>query len=123
MFDPNDKKQVDQRARRERLEQARAADDVLVVMRTPEGRRFVHGLLGLCGMRESAYRPGDLTAQRHQDYQLGRQSVGFDLLREVETHAAAEAEQMMAEARAAATERQQILEAEAVEGEQEQTDG
>jgi len=126
MFDPNDKRQVDRRARRERLEQVRASDDLLAVMRTIEGRRFVHGLLGLCGLRESAWRPGDLTAQRQQDYQLGRQSVGLEILREVEIHAGQEAEQMMAEARAHAAELKAILDAEAVEADgeqQEQADG
>ena len=126
MFDPNDKRQVDQRAKRERLDGARAADDVLVVMRTPEGRRFVHGLLGLTGLRESAWRSGGADAARQQDFQLGRQSVGLDLLQNIELHAGAETELMMSEARAAAAERRAIEQAEEAEAEgeqQERTDG
>lgn len=125
MYSPNDKKQVDQRARRERLEEARAQDDIIAVMRTPEGRRFVHGLLGLTGLRESAWRPGDASSARQQDYQLGRQSVGLDVLQNIELHASAETELMMSEARSAAAERRAIEQAEEIgaDEEQEKIDG
>jgi|GEM_PF-682563 len=126
MFDPNNKRQVDQRKRRERLEDVRASDDMLAVMRTPEGRRFVHGLLGLCGLRESAWRPGGDDAARQQDFTLGRQSVGIDLLQNIEQHASDETELMMREARAAAAEKRAIEKAEDVDAEgeqQEQIDG
>ena len=123
MYDPNNKKAVDQRAKRERLDQVRAADDLRAIMQTPEGRRFMHGLLGLCGLRESAWRPGDASAQRQQDYVLGRQSVGLEVLQAVEAHAGPLAEQMMAEARQAEAERKATEEAEDMTVEQEQADG
>lgn len=123
MFDPNDKRSVDRRARRQRLEAARASDDIRAVMTLPEGRRFIHGVLGLCGLRESAWRPGGLDAQRSQDFALGRQSIGLEILQQVEAHAHAEAEQMMAEARKAAAEKRQLEEAEDMAAETETIDG
>lgn len=126
-YDPNDKKQVEKRKRREKLADVRAADDVRAVMGTPEGRRLVNGLIGLSGVRDSSYRPGHLDQQRHQDYLLGRQSVGLQLLEQIETHAPNETELMTAEARKDAAELRATLEAEnidaAAEDQTEQTNG
>lgn len=125
MYDAGDKKQVDQRQKRQKLADARAGDDVRAVMSTEWGRRFVHGVLGLSGVRDSVYRPGDLSHQRHQDYLLGRQSVGLQILEQIERYALHETERMAAEARAAAKETQETEEAELqdVPAEQEQSDG
>lgn len=125
-YDPNDKKQVEKRENRERLAARRAGDDVLAVMKTEAGRRVVNGLIGLCEVRSSAYRPGLTDQQRHQDYILGRQSVGLQLLDQIELHAPSETELMTAEARRDAAELRAIEEAEAMdqaESEQESADG
>lgn len=122
LYDPNDKKQVDQRTKRAKLAQAQAVDDVRAVMATPEGRRFVNGLLGLTGLRDSVYRPGHVDQQRHQDYLLGRQSIGLQLLEQIEAHAALETDLMTAEARADAKERAETEAAEAIDAEAESED-
>lgn len=124
-YDPNDKKQVEKREQRERLADRRAGDDVLAVMSTPEGRRLMNGLIGLSGVRESPFRPGHLDQQRMQDYLLGRQSVGLQVLEQIEQHAPDQTELMTAEARRDAAELKATLEAEAVDAGQntEQNDG
>ena len=99
MHDPNDARQVRQAEQRERLAQDRVADDLCAVMATDAGRRFMHGLLGLCDIRSDGYVPGGLEAQRHQDYRAGRRSIGIELLGELERHAPEMTELMSAEAR------------------------
>ncbi len=101
MHDPNDTRQVRQAEQLERLEQERIADDLCAVMGTQRGRRFVHGLLGLCDIRSDGYVPGGPEAQRHQDYMAGRRSIGIELLGELERHAPDFTEQMSTEARIA----------------------
>lgn len=99
MHDPNDARQVREAERQEKLVQERVADDLCAIMATESGRRFVHGLLGLCDIRSDGYVPGGLEAQRHQDYRAGRRSVGIELLGELERHAPEMTELMSAEAR------------------------
>jgi hypothetical protein len=101
MHDPNDARQVRRAEQLHRLEQERVADDLYAVMSTEQGRRFVHGLLGLCDIRSDGYVPGGAEAQRHQDYMAGRRSVGIELLGELERHAPEQTEQMSTEARIA----------------------
>lgn len=119
MHDPNDAKQVREAQKREKLAEARAADDLKFVMGTEQGRRLINGLLGLCGIRSDGYVPGGIEAQRHQDYLAGRRSIGIELLGQLEQHAPQQTELMTAEARQAEAERQ--LADEAVE--QENDDG
>jgi len=104
--DPNSARQVREAEKRERLALMRAADDVLAVMSTEPGRRFVNGLLGLCDIRADGYVPGGSEAQRHQDYMAGRRSIGIELLGQIEQHAPQQTELMTAEARQAAAEKQ-----------------
>lgn len=99
MHDPNDARQVRQAEQLERIAQDRVADDLCAVMGTEQGRRFVHGLLGLCDIRGDGYVPGGPEAQRHQDYMAGRRSIGIELLGELERHAPELTEQMSGEAR------------------------
>lgn len=99
MHDPNDARQVRQAEQLEKLAGERVADDLRAVMATEPGRRFVHGLLGLCDIRSDGYVPGGLEAQRHQDYSAGRRSIGIELLGELERHAPEMTELMSAEAR------------------------
>ena len=99
MHDPNDARQVRQAEQLERLAQDRVADDLGAVMASEQGRRFMHGLLGLCDIRSDGYVPGGLEAQRHQDYRAGRRSIGIELLGELERHAPEMTELMSAEAR------------------------
>lgn len=101
MHDPNDARQVRHAEQLERLAQDRVADDLCAVMVTEQGRRFVHGLLGLCDIRSDGYVPGGPEAQRHQDYMAGRRSIGIELLGELERHAPELTEQMSHEARLA----------------------
>lgn len=99
MHDPNDARQVREAERLAKQAQERVADDLCAVMATESGRRFIHGLLGLCDIRSDGYVPGGLEAQRHQDYGAGRRSVGIELLGELERHAPEMTELMSAEAR------------------------
>ncbi|HQS17252.1 hypothetical protein [Reyranella sp.] len=99
MHDPNDARQVRQAEQLERIAQDRVADDLCAVMGSEQGRRFVHGLLGLCDLRSDGYVPGGPEAQRHQDYMAGRRSIGIELLSELERHAPDLTEQMSSEAR------------------------
>jgi len=99
MHDPNDARQVRAAEQLEKQAQERVADDVGAVMATEQGRRFVHGLLGLCDLRSDGYVPGGLEAQRHQDYRAGRRSIGIELLAELERHAPEMTELMSVEAR------------------------
>ena len=99
MHDPNDARQVREAEQLEKQAQERVADDLCAVMATEYGRRFVHGLLGLCDIRTDGYVPGGLEAQRHQDYRAGRRSIGIELLGELERHAWALTELMSDEAR------------------------
>jgi len=114
--DPNEKKEVQTKEKfvqlREKRQQQETADDVRAVMSTPEGRRLMNGLIGLSGVRESPYRPGHLDQQRHQDYLLGRQSIGLQLIHQIETHAPNDTELMAAEARRRAAQLQAEIEAE-----------
>lgn len=109
---PNDARQVQKAQQREKLETARAAEDLQAVMATGEGRRFVNGLLGLCDIRNDGYVPGGPDAQRHQDYLAGRRSIGIELLGQIESHAPRQTELMTAEARKAAEDRRLAEEAE-----------
>lgn len=98
--------------REERREQM-VARDLQTVMGTPEGRRFMHGVLKqLCEIHAFMYRPGGLPEQRDQDYLLGRQSVGLQLLEQIEKHAHPLTLHMTAEAKAAADEEAAQLKAE-----------
>jgi hypothetical protein len=99
MHDPNDARQVREAERREREAQERVADDLCTVMATEAGRRFMHGLLGLCDIRSDGYVAGGREAQRHQDYRAGRRSIGIELLGELERHAPGMTELMSTEAR------------------------
>ena len=99
MHDANDARQVRQAEQLEKLAQERVADDLRAVMESEQGRRFVHGLLGLCAIRSDGYVPGGPEAQRHQDYMAGRRSIGIELLGELERHAPDTTELMSAEAR------------------------
>jgi hypothetical protein len=99
MHDPNDARQVRLAEQRDKLGRERAADDLHAVMETEYGRRFVHGLLGLCNLRSDGYVPGGPEAQRHQDYMAGRRSIGIELLGELERHAPHLTERMSEEAR------------------------
>jgi len=99
MHDPNDARQVREAERLEKQAQERLADDLCAVMATGSGRRFIHGLLGLCDIRSDGYVPGGLEAQRHQDYSAGRRSIGIELLGELERYAPEMTELMSAEAR------------------------
>jgi hypothetical protein len=99
MHDPNDARQVRRAEQREKIAEDRVADDLRAVMATEQGRRFVHGLLGLCDIRSDGYVSGGLEAQRHQDYGAGRRSIGIELLGELERHAPEMTELMSAEAR------------------------
>ena len=99
MHDPNDARQVREAERLEKQAQERIADDLCAVMATESGRRFMHGLLGLCDIRSDGYVPGGLEAQRHQDYRAGRRSIGIELLGELERHTPDMTELMSAEAR------------------------
>ena len=99
MHDANDARQVREAERREREARERVADDLCAVMATEAGRRFIHGLLGLCDIRGDGYVPGGLEAQRHQDYRAGRRSIGIELLGELERHAPEMTELMSTEAR------------------------
>lgn len=119
MHDPNDARQVREAEKREKLALARAADDVVAIMGSEPGRRFVNGLLGLCDIRSDGYVPGGPEAQRHQDYMAGRRSIGIELLGQLEEHAPQQTELMTSEARAAEAEKQLADELAA----QEQDDG
>ncbi len=55
MHDPNDARQVREAERLEKQAQERVADDLCAVMATESGRRFMHGLLGLCDIRSDGY--------------------------------------------------------------------
>ena len=99
MHDPNDARQVRAAEQLEKQAQERVADDVGAVMATEQGRRFVHGLLGLCDIRSDGYVPGGAEAQRHQDYMAGRRSIGIELLSELERYAPHLTELMTEEAR------------------------
>lgn len=99
MHDPNDARQVRHAEQLEKLAQERVAEDLCAVMAAESGRRFVHGLLGLCDIRSDGYVPGGPEAQRHQDYRAGRRSIGIELLGELERHTPEMTELMSAEAR------------------------
>lgn len=99
MHDPNDARQVRLVEQIEKHKKERIADDLCTVMASEQGRRFVHGLLGLCDIRSDGYVPGGPEAQRHQDYMAGRRSIGIELLGELERHAPTLTEQMSSEAR------------------------
>lgn len=125
-YDPNEKRDVEKRAQREKLAERTAADDVRAVMDIEPGRRFVNGLLGLCDLRGDGYVRGGKAAQREQDYLAGRRSVGIDLLGQIEIHAMEQTQLMTAEARKAEAEERAMQEAEqidSVEETQETTDG
>lgn len=99
MHDPNDARQVREAERLAKQAQERVADDLSAVMATETGRRFMHGLLGLCDIRSDGYVPGGVEAQRHQDYRAGRRSIGLELLGALERHAPDMTELMSVEAR------------------------
>lgn len=105
--DPNDSREVRTKEqmverRAERMAQ-QVRDDIREVMSTPEGRRFLHSTLWqLCEVQNHQYRPGGLPEQRDQDYLLGRQSIGLQLLEQLEAHAPDESLEMRAEAKALA---------------------
>lgn len=106
-YDPNDKRDVQTKEQLVEMRQERmalqVADDVQMVMSTPEGRRFMHSTLWqLCEVQAHMYRPGSIAEQRDQDYLLGRQSIGLQLLEQLEAHSLAESLAMRAEAKSLA---------------------
>lgn len=105
--DPNDSREVRTKEQlveiREQRQADQAVNDTRMVMSTPEGRRWMHGVLKqLCEIHQHMFRAGGLPEQRQQDYLLGRQSIGLQLLEQIETHAHSETLTMTAEAKAAA---------------------
>lgn len=73
------KKQVESAEAKERrlLEQRR--NDVIAVLSTPQGRRFLWRLLAKCNAFSSIH---ETSAKIH--YNSGKQDVAFDLLREID---------------------------------------
>lgn len=59
----------------DRLQVEQAANDLRAVMGTPEGRRFMWGLLGECGLYRSSYHPSALI-----HFNEGQRSIGLSLL-------------------------------------------
>lgn len=105
--DINDRREVQTKEQLVELREKRMADqvtlDTRMIMSTPEGRRFMHSTLWqLCEVQAHMYRPGALPEQRDQDYLLGRQSIGLQLLQQLETHTPAESLKMRAEAKSLA---------------------
>ncbi len=117
-YDASDTKQVRAAERREKLDRLRHADDLVAIMDTPEGRRFMHGLLGICDIRNDGYVPGGRGAQRQQDYMAGRRSIGIEIVGQLEQHAGPQLELMMAEFRKEQADRRAAEEA----GEDEEQD-
>lgn len=56
------------------LKHQRATDDVLVVMRTPQGRRFVYMLLQRTGLDESSFTGNSTTF-----FKEGKRAFGLEL--------------------------------------------
>lgn len=59
----------------DRIQVEQAANDLRTVMGTPEGRRFMWGLLGECGLYRSSYHPSALI-----HFNEGQRSIGLSLL-------------------------------------------
>lgn len=65
----------------DRLQVEQATNDLRAVMGTPEGRRFVWGLLGECGLYRSSYHPSALI-----HFNEGQRSIGLALLARLNDH-------------------------------------
>jgi hypothetical protein len=74
----SDPQQVKRAARVERRRQQREIDDIVSVMSTPEGRRFVASRIRLCNVYGSVW---EASAKIH--YNSGRQDVGHELMAHV----------------------------------------
>lgn len=59
----------------DRLQAEQATNDLRAVMGTPEGRRFMWGLLGETGLYRSSYHPSALI-----HFNEGQRSIGLSLL-------------------------------------------
>lgn len=73
-----DPQQVKRAARVERRKQQREVDDIIAVMSTPEGRRFVAARIKRCGVYGSVW---EASAKIH--YNAGRQDTGHELMADV----------------------------------------
>lgn len=73
------KKQVESAEAKERRLFDQRRNDLLAVMATPQGRRFLWRLLAKCNAFSSVF---ETSARIH--YNSGRQDVAFDLLREID---------------------------------------
>lgn len=121
-YDANDPRKVGRRTQRQKLESKRAIDERIVVMGTPEGRRFVYRFIASCHVLESAWCPGGPDMARMQDYRLGEQSAGHRMMAEIENAAPESTALMMDEARMAKAVEAQTQAAEDIEP-QEPIDG
>jgi hypothetical protein len=73
-----DPQQVKRAARVERRRQQREIDDIVAVMHSPEGRRFVAARIRICGVYGSVW---EASAKIH--YNAGRQDVGHQLMADI----------------------------------------
>lgn len=80
--------------RRQQSQDAEFGAALLHVMQSPQGRRFVWGILDLTGLHASL-----MTGNSETFYRVGRRDVGLSLLVDLKTHAFVEFRQMEDEQR------------------------
>lgn len=74
----SDPQQVKRASRVERRREVRAHDDIIALMNTAEGRRFVWSRISKCNVFGSVWEP---SAKIH--YNAGRQDTGHELMADV----------------------------------------
>jgi hypothetical protein len=75
-----DPKQVKRAKQKERLAAKREQDDLVTVLSTVQGRRYLWGLLADCGVFRLSYVPG---ASHQTEFNEGRRSIGLKTMAEI----------------------------------------
>lgn len=96
-YDLNNSKDVRNATNRAKRREEKRIETMRMVMQVAEVRAVVRGIIGLCDLMNDGYIPGDLRAQRQQDYEAGRRSIGLDILKMINLHMSDLGEMMMAE--------------------------
>lgn len=76
-----DKQQVEESEKRLKFNLQQEERDFVDIMKTPHGRRFIHGLIGFCGVFKSSYTGNSATF-----YNEGQRNVGLMIMSKINEH-------------------------------------
>lgn len=93
----HDSAEREERNRKAQLSRDQVADDLTWLMSDKRGRRFIHGLLGDCGIYRQSHVPGDTHGTAFLE---GVRSIGLALVARISKHCPDRMSEMFKEVKA-----------------------